>query len=151
MLALGFLAESDVEAGKNEYVSADSSQFSGLWYSQESDNFLEVPNGNAVFLQCTLRKGYQNQQNLRYRIVEDELLLRSWRVGQLSVTGDTLTLTRGLENISEYKIAQEIPDECTGNAIEIKSISPPTVNLTGNSVLLVEVEYRLASSHINTR
>lgn len=118
--------------------------YQGYWKHEFVDTYLEIRSDNIARIRaCSLNDGYVETDS--GTLVDDELTIGS-AVFNLALSGDSLIVTDdiiGAEVI--FSRVASIPGECTGDAIEITSVTPSSVNEGVLTTFTVNFDYRLVS------
>ena len=122
----------------------DTGSFQGYWKHEVVDLYLEIRNDNSVGIRaCSLNDGYVETDS--GTIVDDELTIGS-EVYNLALSSGSLIMSNnsiGVEII--FSREASIPGECTGDAIEITSVTPSSASEGVLATFTVNFDYRLAS------
>jgi hypothetical protein len=129
---------------------APGSSLAGSWYSEAEDLYLVIPaeGSSAAMLACS-STGYKPVPNATYALDGDTLVATS-PFSETPVTirlqrnGNTLSASDG-ESTLELALRLAVPPTCSGDYVEILSLTPDTAVTGSQTQFTFNLSYRLAS------
>jgi hypothetical protein len=121
-----------------------------ILYSTESDHYLKISkSGNVHHLKCSINDGYIPVEQISGTYLENKLTLNYYgeeSTSTLLEISDSEYRKYTDSLISSYDIAENVPDYCENDAIEITSFSPKSSTAGVETEFVINIDYRLASS-----
>lgn len=162
LLCLLLLAACNGESGTSSEKKQDDN-FTGLWYEEKSDSYLEIKEPGVVLLRtCSLNDGYTAEEGASYKLAGNKLstLVEGGSFSstlELKKEGTQLVLSYDLDSVLPPGYAwpsgavvltkqDTIPDSCDGDAIEITYYSPKEAIEGELTTFTVDYSYRLSSA-----